>query len=1829
MLHHKTLLKAVLVLAFVTPPPLLKPFSDVGLGGSSANAQPYVSPVALGNGLGADANNAMGFTTLVANAASGGIASGSNIRFLSGNYEGTLDLRGVQNVTLQPVAGATAVFSGSAAVSDAAWNGPVTWAATGATNVYWIHLADIGASSVFNVYDDNALRTNAREPDEGNWFRTDHYTPPTQFTDAEIAATGVSWQGGAVVLRYANWGYAVRSIAAHTAGSNTVTHSSTGGSNVSDGAYDWGYFVQNHAAALDQPSEWFVDLTDSQDPRLYYIAPNGGQPSGVRVAIRQRGIVIQQRINGTTVTPSSNIVVDGLAFEHFSDAYYTGGGDPNPLGAGMKVKFGSSNITIRNCTFRDSRFGIDDEDGATNSTQLTYENNSFERIYRNAIRSGGQHVTIRGNTLADIGTVPGQAGTDFGGNSAMNILADDMKVSGNSFYNTGGAAITAQGFELTPGEHYIRNNMIRDASSMLNDHGGISIDLCVGLRIEQNLINGMVPDVLTASQGQYKDNKTVGIYFGDKYIRNTTVQGNVVTRCGTGIRVDHSRCSEAAIIRDNTLFNNGTQLSIADYSNYQTAADIGYFLGQTVSCGGIGDIGQGTGNANYQASFSDQYSRNIMYCLSSAQRCMEQDHVWPSSYATRVSFGTFSNNYYFQPFNTVPIFQRFHFTNGATGFLGDREVPWTLHGWMANMSTDAGSTASPLRLKDYAMDPNYTETEITSLGDDFENGIGSWNVSGCTNNTVTWNTNAMRTACDWIERFSTPHYFEIGTGYQGSIPDISPSTFRFTFRMRSATTDAIRFNPVFATYNNNTQYWSGSNRYFGLTEHGGTPHECVISVPDVSTDDYLVGAFQNVQRSLGALPGAGADVDDFHVFQTQLLSTYPAQIAQDHQLWYNYDLPSITTDPQNVASNGGTFTVPGDPGQCWSDVYGTFYAAGDPIALEPWASIVLFRFDPPQTEGTANTETPLNGDVLWTEHTNILGRITVEAGSTLTIDGAHIGFEPSTPQFANNLTVKPGGTLVLKNGATLRSWMGCDGVATMWDGVKALGAGTTQGAGLVIMESGARIADAYTAIRCAEGSPTNPLVSDGQSGGIVQADGAIFENNLYDIVTLPHGDIDPGTYGPSAFTNTTFRRTRALNDPNYTGHVHVSLMSSAPTEFIGCTFDNTTSANPTTPSGWGMGLQAIDTRIRVADDEAGEHRGTFKGLNTGILHASYSPTTTADIDGCDFVGNARGALLYGSNGSRIVRSTFQVPDLAVSELDVPAAYGSYLYGCSGFEVEENSYTGMGGTDHPKVGAIFRNTNTTAIDDNASNEFYRNSFNGFAGAGISAGTIIMGRNRGTDTGSGIHFRCNQYSNTSVNDHDVAFTSSTATIGRYQGVNDLPTTLAANTFANYDEACGDGTNDDPERHLYVHPDSYASVEANIFEYWHHHDVAGSEYRPHCDSDPIVVDVDIVLDWIKESNYFYTPDACPLDLSRDQDINDVLTDLEAVADEHEELAEVYADWSDGGDYPGLKDFILDPANSSYAVRNQLMIVAPKVSHANWEHAFFRTPALDPWHLAQALIANSPLTKETLALLDSTLVNPYYKQLVRNAQDGSISMHTIYQSELSHLYGRTSRAACDAVKLAQGDAELIGDAIAIIAGTAVRNKPQLLVGLYLAKGDAGAAHAIIDTMRAAEPGDDYWRVQGMLADLHEQDLHAADVDANGIAALEQIAGGEKAGCGQAQAWLALLGEPFVEPIVLPTLAKRRKPAKPAAEAAPWHPLGAFPNPSKGPVSIVYEVPGSVEDAQLRVMDALGRLVHQQRVAGSGIVQLDLQRSMQGLLVIGLYYDEHLIGTEKLHLVR
>lgn len=884
-------------------------------------------------------------------------------------------------------------------------------------------------------------------------------------------------------------------------------------------------------------------------------------------------------------------------------------------------------------------------------------------------------------------------------------------------------------------------------------------------------------------------------------------------------------------------------------------------------------------------------------------------------------------------------------------------------------------------------------------------------------------------------------------------------------------------------------------------------------------------------------------------------------------------------------------------------MYGTIHSGT--VTLAPWESIVLYRLEDQFDIDVAQYN--VQGNEVWTTDKKVRGSIVIVDQRSLTIDGATISFADSRQdaQVLTNIVVQPGGTPNIINGAVLTTLPGC-GANSMWDGVKVLGNGTTTGAGLVEMESGARISDALTAIRCAEGQPNSIFGGDAQAGGVVQATNAVFENNLYDIVTRPHTVVNQAEWGPSSFTHCTFRRTRPLHDQQLPPGARVSLMQSASTPFTSCAFENTTGDYK------GMGIHAIGTRVRVEGGEAPQARSRFSGLDFAMLHSAYDPTHLADVDRSDFTDNKRGLMIWGADNCKVTRSTFTVADAPANYSGIDGVYGAYLYGCSGFEVEENTFTGTG-TSHPKVGLVLRNTGI------ADNQFYNNTFSGFADASErSCGTVIMGTNA-DQNGVGLRIKCNDYSVTGTNDYDVAFTGSDVNIANEQGTGANATTPAGNTFANVDPLTCDGND---ARHLYEDVEN----ALNAFGYWHHIPQPAVELVPYCNNAQVTM---VNTNWVYDK-----PITCPVDLSGLVPIGDdevVAGDAHA---EYDELKEVYSDWKDGGDTEGLIDFIMDPGNDSYAVRNRLMLVAPKVGEEAWKVCFTeRNPALNPWHFAQALLANSPLEPGVLELLKQSDLPPFYKELVEDGQNGGTSMHSIYKSEIAHFNGVKSGALQAMVRkaLRSGESNTLAMAAQALADYPTAGMESEAFALHLATGDLQSAREAVDLQaQLAGEDKDLWQVYDLWLSLLEDNKKPTDLDGAGVAILQGVTGNEGIGAAQAAAWLALLGEPVTEVVLLPNSTKRLKPQRERATTTAQPLLAVYPNPSSGPAYFTYSVAEGVDRTELRLHDAQGRLLSVKRLATqNGILELQSNELPAGVVLANLYWDGIPVEGVKLNVIR
>ena len=295
-----------------------------------------------------------------------------------------------------------------------------------------------------------------------------------------------------------------------------------------------------------------------------------------------------------------------------------------------------------------------------------------------------------------------------------------------------------------------------------------------------------------------------------------------------------------------------------------------------------------------------------------------------------------------------------------------------------------------------------------------------------------------------------------------------------------------------------------------------------------------------------------------------------------------------------------------------------------------------------------------------------------------------------------------------------------------------------------------------------------------------------------------------------------------------------------------------------------------------------------------------------------------------------------------------------------------------------------------------------------------------------------------------------------------------------------------------------------------------------------------------------------------------------------------------------------------------------------------FKRNPVMNSWHLAQALLANSPLEPAVIKMMNESNLTDFYKELVENGQNGGVSMHSIYQSEIDHLYTEKSRSICGATANV-----LFGQATRINANSILnslntidlKTAASLRMALHLAANNLPLARILVNSNLSAEPDNGYWKVQDLLLQYKETNRPLGQLNATEQTMLLTIAAEEKEGTEEALAWLDLMGVPFRPEIVLPNTSKSRKHVNESAlDTSPF--LRAFPNPSNGPVYLVYEVPDGAEQADVQVVDASGKLVFTRNLAPqSGI--LEPPQFSTGLHIATLRCDGIRIGAVKLSMVK
>jgi C1A family cysteine protease len=421
-----------------------------------------------------------------------------------------------------------------------------------------------------------------------------------------------------------------------------------------------------------------------------------------------------------------------------------------------------------------------------------------------------------------------------------------------------------------------------------------------------------------------------------------------------------------------------------------------------------------------------------------------------------------------------------------------------------------------------------------------------------------------------------------------------------------------------------------------------------------------------------------------------------------------------------------------------------------------------------------------------------------------------------------DIIIEPGGKLILDGGKLTRL---CNN--ELWNGIQVWGDSSLSqygdtNQGYLGIRNGGIIEYAVTGAFVGKIIDGDTLFAG--SGGIVEAEDAIFLNNETDVEFLPFINDHPsnGNEMPniSVFRNSTFKTC----DPDgLIGKVknHVLLDGVNGVDFYACSFlFEENEGQHIADADRGAGIYALDAQVYVKGRCTSQSTPCtsydscyFKNLRYGIRAFCTGGFQYLDVSESVFDENTAGIYLSGYHHPAVVSSHFTTgPGHDLIPGQENAFYGGlYMDGSSGYVVENNSFVGPN-TTVPNSGSIIKIGIYVKNSGNDDNEIYNNYF-----IGLDAGIVAEGINKGKETG--LCLKCNDF-RTCLNDMmvtDSAFSGRGrgAGIKENQGTEDtLSYMLAGNTFTPEVQAWPAVDHGGKEKYFW----SYYN-NADHFKYYHH--------------------------------------------------------------------------------------------------------------------------------------------------------------------------------------------------------------------------------------------------------------------------------------------------------------------------------------------------------------------------------------------------------------------------
>jgi parallel beta-helix repeat protein len=427
---------------------------------------------------------------------------------------------------------------------------------------------------------------NFDEPDMGYNTILSH-SGSTQITSVEPLLT--DWTGAEVVIRTMQWILDRSTVISQT--ENVLNFAAT--------SYEpqdqWGYFIQDHLATLDQEGEWYYD-PGTQIINIYSTSGNPGNNT-LEVTVRTKGM----NLTGSFVTVQ-NIQVE------------------KTLNVGLYGE-NTSNLTILNTNIIYSG-----EDGIRiegSGNDIRFENNSIHYVNNNAVVVGDfSNFTFSRNNVKYIGLTPGRGKSGDGQYFGLQYNAGNangISVIENCVFDSLGYV----GIDFRCSNITIKENIVSNYDLIKDDGGGIYTwngEIPAYTYTNQRVLSNIVYNAIGSTDGVYNGYPGAsGIYMDDCSL-NIEIKDNTVFNCaGLGLLLHGTNNTHSS---GNTIYNNGSQ------------RNGGQFLMATSNCG---------------PSVNNTITNNIFFSKQFYHEVATLQHQ-----TTDLSnYGNLDSNYYCRPFDEI------------------------------------------------------------------------------------------------------------------------------------------------------------------------------------------------------------------------------------------------------------------------------------------------------------------------------------------------------------------------------------------------------------------------------------------------------------------------------------------------------------------------------------------------------------------------------------------------------------------------------------------------------------------------------------------------------------------------------------------------------------------------------------------------------------------------------------------------------------------------------------------------------------------------------------------------------------------------------------------------------------------------------------------------------------------------------------------------------------------------------------------------------------------------------------------------------------------------